>query len=137
MEGDEGWVPPSSSSSVQLLMTCISPLSPPYCLHWKLKISVLTHSVRHGDYSSAFRYRNWENLLMCRLSHPGGGLCHHLSQLLGLMQVKALLRLLMMTEKQECRAQTEDDTILNIWGIHHYHIFYDSNCPQGSWRWLS
>ena len=52
---------------------------------------------------------------MCRLSHPGGGLCHYLSQLLGLMQVKPLSRLLMMTKKQEGRAQAEDDTIPNIW----------------------
>ena len=38
------------------------------------------------------------------LSHPGDGLCHFLSQLLGLMQVKCLSRLLMMTEKQDSRA---------------------------------
>ena len=74
---------------------------------------------------------------MCRLSHPGGGLRHYLSQLLGLMQVKPLSRLLMATEKQECRARAEDDTILNIWGIHHYHIFYDSDCPCGLQRRLS
>ena len=115
---------------------CLS-LSPSYCLHWKLKILALTHCARHRDRSSAFCYRNWENLLVCRLSHPGGGLHHYLSQLLCLMQVKPLLRLLMMTEEQESRARAEDDTILNIWGIHRYHIFYDSDCPQGSWRWLS
>ena len=113
------------------------PLGPSYCLCWKLKIPALTHCARHRDCSSALRYRNWENLLMCRLSHPGGGLHHYLSQLLGLMQVKPLSRLLMMTEKQESRAWAEDDTFLNIWGICCYHIFYDSNCPQGSWRWLS
>ena len=135
MEGDEGWVPPSSSSSVQLLMAC-APLGPFYCLHWKLKIPVLAHCMRHRDHTSAFRYCNWENLLVCRLSHPGGGPHHHLNQLLCLMQVKPLSRLLIMTERQEGRAQAEDDTILNIWGIHHYHIFYDSNCPQGSQGWL-
>ena len=113
------------------------PLSPSYCLHWKLKIPLLAHCTRHRDHSFAFCYHNWENLLVCRLFHPGGGLHHYLSQLLGLMQVKPLLGLLMMTEKQEGGAWAEDDTILNIWGIHHYHILYDSNCPQGSWRWLS
>ena len=115
---------------------CLS-IGPSYCLHRKLTISVLTHSVRHGDSLSAFHYCNWENLLVCRLSHPGGGLCHFLSQLLGLMQVKPLSRLLMMTEEQESCAQAEDDTILNIWGIHHYHILYDSNCPQVLWGWQS
>ena len=76
------------------------PLSPSYCLCWKLKISVLAHCVRHGDCSSAFSYHNWENLLVCRLSHPGGGLHHYLSQLLGLMEVKPLSRLLMMTKNR-------------------------------------
>ena len=37
---------------------------------------------------------------MCRLSHPGGGLRHYLSQLLGLMQVKPLSRLLMTTKNR-------------------------------------
>ena len=54
---------------------------------------------------------------MCGLSHPGGGLHHYLSQLLGLMQVKPLSRLLMMTKEQDGQAQAENDTIFNIWGI--------------------
>ena len=105
------------------------PLNPSYCLHWKLQISALAHCTRHGDHLSAFCYCDWENLLMCRLPHPGGGLHHYLSQLLGLMQVKPLSRLLMAAKKQECTAQAKDDAILNIWGIHRYHIFYGSNCP--------
>ena len=66
---------------------------------------------------------------MCGLSHPGGGLHHYLSQLLGLMQVKPLLRLLMMTEEQDGQAQAKNDTIFNIWGIRCHHIFDDSDCP--------
>ena len=127
MGGGEGWVPPSSSSSVQLLMICASLLITHNVSIGK--VLVLTYSMRHGDHLSAFSYRNWENLLMCGLFHPGGGLCHYLGQLLGLMQVKPLLRLLMMTEEQDGQAQAEDDTIFNIWGIHHHHIFYDSDCP--------
>ena len=52
---------------------------------------------------------------MCGLSHPGGGPHHYLSQLLGLMQVKPLSRLLMMTEEQDGQAQAKNDTIFNIW----------------------
>ena len=77
------------------------PIGPSYCLHWKLTISALTYHVRHQDSSLAFRYCNWENLLVCGFSHPGDGFCHFLSQLLGLMQVKPLSRLLMMPEKQD------------------------------------
>ena len=115
---------------------CLS-IGPSYCLHWKLMISTLALSVRHGDSLSAFCYCNWEHLLVYRLSHPGGGLCHFLSQLLSLMQVKPLSRLLMMTEKQESGTWVEDDTILTIRGICCYHVLYGSNCPQVSQGWQS
>ena len=69
---------------------------------------VFIYSVRHRDHASALGYCNWENLLMCGLSHPGGGLHHYLGQLLGLMQVKPLSRLLMMTEEQDGRAPGQE-----------------------------
>ena len=66
---------------------------------------------------------------MCGLSHPGGSLHHCLGQLLSLMQVKPLLRLLMMTKEQDGRARAKNDTIFNIRGICRYHISNDSDCP--------
>ena len=96
------------SASVLILISpathvlCL-PICPLYCLHWKLMILALIIMSRHQDSSSAFCYCNWENLLVHGLSHPGGGLCHFLSQLLGLMQVKPLLRLLMMTKNRTAK----------------------------------
>ena len=66
---------------------------------------------------------------MCGLSHPGGGLLSLSQPTPGPHAGKGLLRLLMMTEEQDGQAWAEDDTIFNVWGIHHHHIFYDSNCP--------
>ena len=66
---------------------------------------------------------------MCGLSHPGGSLCHYLSQLLSLMQVKPLSRLLMMTKEQDGQAQAKNDTIFDIWGVCQYHVLDDSDRP--------
>ena len=130
----------SMSASVLIFIsptTCglCLPICPLYCLHGKLTISALAHHVGHRDSSLAFGYCDWENLLVCGLSHPGDGLCHFLSQLLGLMQLKPLLRLLMMTKEQDSWAWAEDDAILNIRGIPLYHISYGSNCPRMSQGW--
>ena len=65
-------------------------------------ITMLAHPLGHQDGAlPSLCYHDGENLLVCRLPHPGGGLCHLLGQFLSLIQVKPLSGLLMVTKEQD------------------------------------
>ena len=69
---------------------------------------------------------------------PGGGLHHYLSQLLGLMQVKPPLGgSWWWLKNRSAEPRPRMTQSLTFGASITYHIFYDSNCPWGSWRWLS
>ena len=79
---------------------CCFTVCPSDHLHRPFLILALAYPTGHQDGIPGLCYCDGENLLMHRLPHPCGGLCHHLSQFLSLMQIKLLLGLLLTTEKR-------------------------------------